>query len=396
MESVFLSARSTDVMVLRARAALAVLALLLAASAAPAAVGQAADEPPDDATYFVVEVEPDGDAVWTVSRRFGLATDNDTATFTNLVEEFESTDGATDTVAAFGRAAERAAADTGREMSVGNASYEGTVQEGVGYLNTSFRWTGFARAERSDLIVEDVFNTSEEWFPGLTRDQTLVIEPPAGYAVWDTGSNKPVDNGALRWQGPVDLSPTELRVVYRGAGAVTTPTSTAGPTATPTPTPGGPGAFSGAGPLIGGAVLVAAVTAGAYVLVRRGDLDDDGAPGGASADAGDDGPPPDPPAPSSPADADATANGDGDADAEEDDGGVREELLSDEERVERLLEENGGRMKQARIVKETGWSNAKVSQLLSSMAEEGRVDKLRIGRENLISFPDENVAEFDE
>lgn len=46
-------------------------------------------------------------------------------------------------------------------------------------------------------------------------------------------------------------------------------------------------------------------------------------------------------------------------------------------------------MKQAAIVTETGWSNAKVSQLLSAMAEEGRVEKLRIGRENLISLPDD-------
>jgi hypothetical protein len=63
-------------------------------------------------------------------------------------------------------------------------------------------------------------------------------------------------------------------------------------------------------------------------------------------------------------------------------------LLSDEERVERLLAENGGRMRQADIVDETDWSDAKVSQLLSAMADEGRVDKLRLGRENLISLPD--------
>ncbi|MFC7008821.1 helix-turn-helix transcriptional regulator [Halalkalicoccus sp. GCM10025704] len=52
----------------------------------------------------------------------------------------------------------------------------------------------------------------------------------------------------------------------------------------------------------------------------------------------------------------------------------------------RLLEANGGRMKQANIVTETNWSNAKVSQLLSAMAEEGRIEKLRIGRENLITL----------
>ena len=71
---------------------------------------------------------------------------------------------------------------------------------------------------------------------------------------------------------------------------------------------------------------------------------------------------------------------------------VDEELLSDEERVERLLADNGGRMKQAQIVSETGWSNAKVSQLLSSMDDDDRVDKLRIGRENLISLPEESVV----
>jgi uncharacterized membrane protein len=64
-------------------------------------------------------------------------------------------------------------------------------------------------------------------------------------------------------------------------------------------------------------------------------------------------------------------------------------LLSDEERVERLLERNGGRMRQADIVGETGWSDAKVSQLLSAMAEADRVEKLRLGRENLISLPDD-------
>jgi hypothetical protein len=75
---------------------------------------------------------------------------------------------------------------------------------------------------------------------------------------------------------------------------------------------------------------------------------------------------------------------------------VDETLLSDEERIERLLERNGGRMRQADIVDETGWSNAKVSQLLSSMAEQDQVDKLRIGRENLISFPDVDVTDFDD
>jgi hypothetical protein len=67
-------------------------------------------------------------------------------------------------------------------------------------------------------------------------------------------------------------------------------------------------------------------------------------------------------------------------------------LLSDEERVEQLLSRNGGRMRQASIVDKTGWSDAKVSQVLSMMAEKNRVDKLRLGRENLISLPEESTT----
>ncbi len=85
----------------------------------------------------------------------------------------------------------------------------------------------------------------------------------------------------------------------------------------------------------------------------------------------------------------------GSDDAEPTDGGdadgpVDPELISDEERVMRLLKDNGGRMKQAKIVEETGWSNAKVSQLLSEMAEDDQVEKLRLGRENIISLPEES------
>lgn len=61
-----------------------------------------------------------------------------------------------------------------------------------------------------------------------------------------------------------------------------------------------------------------------------------------------------------------------------------EPLLTDEQRVLQLLQENNGRMKQATIVAETEWSKAKVSRLLSDMTENGDIEKLSIGRENII------------
>lgn len=62
------------------------------------------------------------------------------------------------------------------------------------------------------------------------------------------------------------------------------------------------------------------------------------------------------------------------------------EPLTDEDRVQGLLREHGGRMKQTRIVEETDWSKAKVSRLLSSMNDEGTIEKLSIGRENIVSL----------
>jgi hypothetical protein len=140
--------------------------------------------------------------------------------------------------------------------------------------------------------------------------------------------------------------------------------------------------------LIGGALVVGLALAAAIVYLRRRDSTDEApsdAPG-EPTDAGSVGAPPDA------SDAGGETGGAEDDEAEDDDEAgddVDPALLSDEERVEHLLDQNGGRMKQARIVRETGWSDAKVSQLLSTMADEGRVEKLRLGRENLISLPDE-------
>lgn len=61
--------------------------------------------------------------------------------------------------------------------------------------------------------------------------------------------------------------------------------------------------------------------------------------------------------------------------------------LTNEEQVIQLLRSNGGRMRQTRIVGETDWSKSKVSMLLSDMEADGTINKLRVGRENIISLP---------
>lgn len=69
------------------------------------------------------------------------------------------------------------------------------------------------------------------------------------------------------------------------------------------------------------------------------------------------------------------------------------ELLSNEERVMRLLEQSGGRIKQQEVVSQLGWTEAKTSQVVGDLREDGQVDVFRIGRENVLTLPDEEGGE---
>jgi len=75
-------------------------------------------------------------------------------------------------------------------------------------------------------------------------------------------------------------------------------------------------------------------------------------------------------------------------------------MLSDEDRVIQLLRQDGGRLPQNEITKKTDWSKSKVSRLLSSMEEEGDIEKINVGRQNIIALedavPDNAKSPFEE
>lgn len=64
------------------------------------------------------------------------------------------------------------------------------------------------------------------------------------------------------------------------------------------------------------------------------------------------------------------------------------ELATAPEKVTELLTARGGRVPQSDVAEELDWSQSKTSRVISDMVEEGTVEKLRLGRQNLIELAD--------
>ena len=353
-------------------------------------------------TNFTISLRDDGSARWTVETTIPLDDETDREAFREYARAYENgeADGGP-SIELFRNAADQASEATDREMAVGQVNRTATLNNASGTLALRFTWSGFlAPGENDALVLGDAFSTpgNGTWLGSLGASQRLVIVPPEDYEVSDVsdGFRRSITDRRIVVEGPQTFERGDVEIAY-------------------SPTARG-GDFPLAWIVGGGALLLVAVAVVAY---RRGGLRADGVPlpgsdsgdddaaveeptlgnGGSDAVTGD-------PAGSGesrigrPSDPEGIADGDGDSVAAgsgspaavADDGGEAEEdleLLSDEERVERLLDRNGGRMRQGDIVGGTGWSDAKVSQLLSAMADEGRIEKLRLGRENLISLADE-------
>ena len=329
-----------------------------------------------DSTEMYVSIRENGNARWNVTARFVLRDHNETEAFRRLADEYRN--GNADvgfTRKTFERVVERVDADSDRSMALRNVSRSARLHdnESVGSLSLSFTWRNFTHVEDDRVVLGDAFWIgSETWLPALTDDQTLTVEgPPDHYII---SSNVPHDGPRISYEGPRKFEQGDFSVTY-APKSMETPNSSVLPDLSSTPG------------LLVLFFLFGTGMIGVYAWSQRDGASPD------SVEASDESRSQ---AATTPVPDDAGADAEGhDADGEDDGDEQDMELLSDEERVLRLLRDNDGRMKQGQIVKETNWSNAKVSQLLSKMNENDDVDKLRIGRENLITLPDEDIADVD-
>jgi hypothetical protein len=300
---------------------------------------------------------------------------------------------------------------TGREMTIQNVSVEASQQQlpqEYGVLTYTFVWTNFA-------VVDDGSITAGDALAGffLDTETTLQLSWPAGYGV-ETVQPDPDDlrteSRVAAWNGPVEFGANEPRIVV--AEAATNETTTTAPAGGGDSGDGGTGSGTDSdGSLPISAILVVGLIAAiaGWFLYRQRDVGDTaGAPGAATAG---DGAPPDAPddgATGTSAAAGTPAEGDSGTDAgavaagdsgDSADGATappwEDELLSNQEKVLTLVEHEGGRMKQQEVAQTLEWTDAKTSQVVGKMRDEGDLDAFRLGRENVLVLPGEEFGPSD-
>lgn len=359
-----------------ARVLAIVLTLLLVSSGVGAAAEFPAFQTGDVETDRVVleaAVDENGDARWSIEYRVALDDQNTTEAFESLQQDIE--ENTSDYRGQFASRMEStvAAAEnaTGRQMAVENVTVEARTSPlsgEYGIIRYSFDWVGFAAVSDGQIAAGDALAGLF-----LDADTELTISWPDGYVVnvADPDPDREGEN-SVTWTGPHEFDVGQPQVVLRPEG--------------------------GTPPL--GAIVGIVLFAGAGVVwyyrrqqaARAREASQGGAPAGAEP------PPSDAPTGDASGDTPADATTDsGDGSAATAAGGdepvpaddTPEELLSPEERVMRLLERNGGRMKQKAVTEELGWSAARTSQVVGDLRDAGEVESFRLGRENVLKFPDD-------
>ena len=327
---------------------------------------------PDD-VLITVEIDADGDAVWSIEYRTRLVTDDNETAFEAFRSDLEANPEAyTDR---FRGRMETTVADadsaTGREMSVSNVSVTAErreIPQEYGVVVYRFRWNGFADVEDGRITAGDAIG-------GLFLDEqsSLILSWPESHELAEA-SPDPTErrDGAVVWVGPTDFTAGEPRIAAERGSVVTAVPSWL--------------------PLLVGALLLVGVLAAYARRDRDATSDADGS--AATPDADGSAATPER-AESAAATADDAEPGDAenanDGEAEDEAAPpADEELLSNEEQVLRLIEREGGRMKQKRVAEELDWTDAKTSQVTTGLRDEGELDGFRLGRENVLSLPDDD------
>lgn len=328
-----------------------------------------------DNEQFKLTIHTNGTAQWTFQSNRHLEDEEEVEQFESFAAEFNDDEDHQlfvdfrDQATALVRNADD---ELDREMAARQFEREAGVETDSqgnprGVVRMSFYWEGFGDQGEDRVVVGDIYEGGHY----IGENQWIVFEAGDGLVFTDyepresgelSGSNL-TDSGSITWKGEEVFSDNQPRAVLQPADAVDEEEVVNGDSSE------NPDESEDDDPwmLLTG-IVVLALGIGVFAVWRRDSTVFERLGPTGTVETGTDSTAP------------SASESTGDPEVPD------EELLTDDARVTSLLEENGGRMKQVRIVEETGWSKSKVSMLLSDMEEDGEISKLRVGRENIISL----------
>ena len=284
--------------------------------------GQQTVSVPDYSITYTITLLNDGTALWRVEYRTLLRSEQDVSDFEIYTRELPTV-----YIPQFRELMEKSAAQaavaTGRHMAVTDVAGTSAVQISptgqYGVVIYSLRWEGFAK-NGPLLTIGDAFAGGLY----LAKDNTLIIQYPAGFAVEAAEPVPDTERDGLVWYGQRSFGAGEPRVVLEQPAFPLLPVA--------------------AGLLL----IIAASFTGFYIWHRKkkGIRSDEQEPA---------------PVPLSEA-----------------------EMVSLREQIITLLRTNGGELFQSEIVRRLGLPKSTVSMALNELQKDGTIQKVRKGRENLI------------
>ena len=233
----------------------------------------------------------------------------------------------------------RAGIATSRPMTASDfdvsISEQDTAIGKYGIVRYSFKWTHLAEVSGSSITLGDVFFGGQY----ISNGDTFIVKVPAGYKVSGATPEPDVQRkDELIWNGPRTFNSGEPGITFNKE---TSWLMTAG-------------------------ILILLLGAGALIYLKKNSAGSSNAPVKPQKVVE-----VEPEELESPEPLQPYVN-------------VDSILESDEDMIISMLKESGGAMMQSGIVKNSGFSKSKTSSLLNKMAEDGLIQRVKKGRENLV------------
>ncbi len=338
-------------------------------------------------TVITIDVNKSGDALWTMEKRVPLTKPEINEWETAIkagqsISRYKDAAEFNDTVNLFVHTSHNFSTRSMEieEFNISNVSYDiiKTVSDGFGVISYSFWWKNFSFINSSKIYIGDAFSEGMV----LSPDNVLIINIPDGYKVQDVSPNfDKHDGNSLVWTGTLyrNFSKGEPSIVLTRA-VMSNNTMNSNYTLLATDNNMWP-------VIVVPVVILMACALFVYMIWKKRRLPQIDSAGTSTAQVDKNTAQVDNIG-NNTAQIDNTGNNTAQIDNLKSEATLPQdipiEFLGDEDMIEHHLLNSGGQAYQSDIVKKSGLSKSKISIVLAKMKEDGRILKIRKGKENII------------